>query len=86
MKVHNFLVNFLNELYSITQDAETVIWVGMHPWITTIYQFLEECGIKRFEVVDNNIEIQGNEIWTYKSHLVKSMLVVLRNLMIVLYI
>ena len=67
LQVHNYLVEFLNEISLLTKGTETVIWVGLHPWITTIYQFLEENGIKNFAVVDNNIEIQGKEIWTYEK-------------------
>ncbi len=66
MHIYNFLVEFLNELDAICQDVETVVWVGMHPWMTTIFQFLDEKGIKNFHVVDNDALIQGKEIWTYE--------------------
>lgn len=66
MEIHNFLTEFLNELSILSKGTDIVVWVGMHPWITTIYQFLDENGIKHLKIVDNSNEIQGKEIWTYE--------------------
>ena len=67
MKLYNYLTDFLNELGTITNKANKVVWIGMHPWITTIFQFLIENGIENFSVVDNNSSLWGNEVWTYEN-------------------
>ena len=70
MKAENLGVDFFNNLVDIVtaEDAKHVVWLGMHPWCSLAYSVLLEMGLESFEVVDNNIFVQGTPIIPYKDY------------------
>ena len=69
MKKYNYIANLLEELITILEERKvvSVAWIGVHPWLPQIYQFLIENGVLSFYVMDNDKRKHGNEIWMYKN-------------------
>ena len=70
MKTENISIDFFNNLVDIfiKEKKKNVVWLGAHPWCYLAYSVLLEIGIDSFNVVDNNIFMQGVPIVPYKDY------------------
>lgn len=63
--VKNFIKPLLEQLVSLIgkRKTDSIAWIGVHPWLSQIYQFLSGNGIRYFYVMDNDQKKHGDEIW-----------------------
>ncbi|WP_026496490.1 LicD family protein [Butyrivibrio sp. WCD3002] len=69
LKKHNFVVPLLDVLMQEITEKKyvSVVWLGVHPWLSVIVQALYDYGIDNVRVLDNDLRKIGKVIIPYKK-------------------
>ena len=71
MEKYNLIMPLLLEIKKILvkNTKKKVVWLGVHPWMSLICEFLMDIGVEEVVVLDNNRAIIGNEIELFTGNL-----------------
>ena len=50
----------------VCHKGERIVWLGVHPWLPLIIDFLFDEGCTDFSIVDNDKNKQGNVYFSYR--------------------